>query len=347
MSNAPHSTDSLLQSTRRGLYCPAGDFFVDPTAPVKRAVITHAHSDHARRGCQHYLAAADGEALLRSRMLPEAEFQFLRYGEAIQVGGVTVSLHPAGHMLGSAQVRLEHRGRVAVVTGDYKLGADPTCPSWEAIRCHLFVTESTFGLPVYRWQSDDLAMDAVNRWWRDSQDAGKCCVLYGYAIGKSQRLLAGLDDTIGPIYTHGAVEKGIEAYRESGVKLPPTRYVGSIEGKHDFRGGLVLAVPSSHGTPWLRRFGRISTAMASGWMAIRGSRRRRSVDRGFVISDHVDWPSLLDAVELCDPETVWVTHGYAASVARYLVECGRQAAVIDSRQRVEGEEDAPETGESD
>jgi putative mRNA 3-end processing factor len=209
------------------------------------------------------------------------------------------------------------------------------------------VTESTFGLPVYRWQSDASAMDAVNRWWRDCQDAGKCCVLYGYAIGKSQRLLAGLDDTIGPIYTHGAVEKGIEAYRESGVKLPPTQYVGAIEGKHDFRGGLVLAVPSSHGTPWLRRFGRISTAMASGWMAVRGSRRRRSVDRGFVISDHVDWPSLLKAVELCDPETVWVTHGYAASVARYLVEGGRHAAVIDSRQRVEGDEDAPDTRESE
>ena len=335
------STDSLLQSTPRGLYCQAGDFFVDPAQPVERAVITHAHSDHARRGCRHYLAAADGEALLRSRMLPEADFQFLRYSEEIQVRGVTVSLHPAGHMLGSAQVRLEHRGRVAVVTGDYKLGRDPTCPSWEAIRCHLFVTESTFGLPVYRWESEASAMDAVNRWWRDSQDAGKCCVLYGYAIGKSQRLLAGLDDTIGPIYTHGAVEKGIEAYRESGVKLPPTKYVGSIEGKHDFRGGLVLAVPSAHGTTWLRRFGRISTAMASGWMAVRGSRRRRSVDRGFVISDHVDWPSLLEAVELCDPEMVWVTHGYAASVARYLVESGRQAAVIDSRQRVEGEEDAP------
>ena len=175
-----------------------------PKAPVQRAVITHAHADHARSGSKRYLAASAGEVLLRMRIGPAAEFQFLPYGEAVNVGGVKISFHPAGHILGSAQVRLEHRGRVAVVTGDYKLGDDSTCQSWEPIGCHLLVTESTFGLPVYRWRDQSLEFKAINDWWRSNQAAGKCSLLYAYAIGKSQRLLAGIDAGIGPIFTHGA-----------------------------------------------------------------------------------------------------------------------------------------------
>jgi putative mRNA 3-end processing factor len=203
----------------------------------------------------------------------------------------------------------------------------------------LLVTESTFGLPIYRWPSNQVLTESINHWWRESRDNGKCCVLYGYAVGKSQRLIASLDPSIGPIYTHGAVEKGNEAYRKTGVQLPETTYVGSITGKHDWSGAMVIAVPSAHGTPWMRKFGAISTAMASGWMAVRGARRRRSVDRGFVMSDHVDWPSILEAVRECNPETVWVTHGYCAAVARFLQEQGRDAHVIDSLTRVDGEED--------
>ena len=273
------------------------------------------------------------------RMNDDAEFQFLDYGESLMVGGVKVSFHPAGHILGSAQVRLEHRGQVAVVTGDYKLGSDPTCESWTPVKCDLLVTESTFGLPIYRWPTMQSVMEEINAWWRTSRDDGKCCVLYGYAVGKSQSLLAGLDPSIGPIYTHGAVEKGTEAYRRTGVEMPATTYVGSIEGKHDWKGGMVVAVPSAHGTPWMKKFGRVSTAMASGWMAVRGSRRRRSLDRGFVLSDHVDWQSLLTAVDQCNPETVWVTHGYSAAVARYLNENSRHAEAIDNRMRTEENED--------
>ncbi|QEG40951.1 ligase-associated DNA damage response exonuclease [Roseimaritima ulvae] len=331
--------NDLLQMTERGLYCKTGDFYIDPQRPVDRAVVTHAHSDHARWGCKHYLAAVDCEHLLRMRMSKDAEFQFLPYGQSIRVGGVEISFHPAGHMLGSAQVRLEHRGKIAVAMGDYKLGVDPTCHSWEPVRCHLLVTESTFGLPVYRWKPEPFTTDQINQWWRASRDEGRCCLLYGYAVGKSQRLLAGLDPSIGPIYTHGAVEKGTQAYRETGVQMPATTYVGSITEKHDWRGAMVVAVPSAHGSPWIRRFGPIRTAMASGWMAVRGARRRRSVDRGFVVSDHVDWPSLIEAVEACDPETLWVTHGYSAVVARYFQERGRDAHVIDSRHRSETDED--------
>ena len=273
-------------------------------------------------------------------MSDDAEFQFLAYGETVTIGGVKISFHPAGHMLGSAQIRLEHRGQIAVVTGDYKLETDPTCETWEPIKCDLLVTESTFGLPVYRWANPESIMADINKWWKTSRDERKCCVIYGYAVGKSQRLIAGLDSSIGPIFCHGAVHKGNEAYRRSGVPLPPTTYVGDIKDKHDWRGAMVVAVPSAHGSPWMKRFGRVSTAMASGWMAIRGARRRRSVDRGFILSDHVDWPSLLTAIDACDPETVWVTHGYSAVVARYLNEQGREAVVIDDRIRGEDEEDS-------
>ncbi len=339
--------DDLLKRTERGLFCSQGDFFVDPTRAVHRAVITHAHSDHARWGCRQYLAASESEHLLRMRLGEQARFHFARYGQRITVGGVQVSFHPAGHILGSAQVRIEHRGRIVVVTGDYKLGADPTCESWEPVKCDLLVTESTFGLPVYRWQPQQQVVDAINDWWRTNRDAGKCSVLYGYAVGKSQRLLAGLDPSIGPIFTHGAVEKGTAAYRDSGVDLPETTYVGSVDGKPDWRGAMVVAVPSAHGTTWLRRFGKISTAAASGWMAVRGVRRQRSVDRGFVLSDHVDWPSLLEAVRACEPETTWVTHGYSAQAARYLNEIGFNALSIDSQGRRESEDELTEVRDAE
>lgn len=329
----------MLQQTSRGFYCRQGDFYVDPHRPVDRAVVTHAHTDHARWGSRLYLAARSSEHLLRMRMSSDAEFQFADYGEIISIGGVKVSFHPAGHILGSAQVRLEYRGRIEVVTGDYKLGSDATCESWQPLRCHLLVTESTFGLPVYRWPEQNTVFESINQWWRANRSQGQCSVLYGYAVGKSQRIIAGLDPSIGPIFCHGAVEKGNEAYRQTGVSLPPTRHTSNAEKSQRWAGAMVVAVPSAHGTPWLKRFGKISTAMASGWMAVRGSRRRRSFDRGFVLSDHVDWPSLLAAVEACDPETVWVTHGYSAVVARYLQECGRNAISLDRWQRSGNEEE--------
>jgi putative mRNA 3-end processing factor len=335
--------NEMLTTTDVGLYCAPGDFYIDPWRPVQRAIVTHAHSDHARWGCRHYLGARPSEHLLRMRLGAEADIATLPYGQQIQHGAAKVSFHPAGHMLGSAQIRVEVAGRVAVVTGDYKLGSDPTCESWEPIRCDLMVTESTFGLPVYRWPDQEIVFDQINRWWRQNAAAGICTIIYGYAIGKSQRILAGLDRTIGPIYTHGAVEKGVDAYRRSGVPMPPTTPVSETDSSTDFRGAIVVAVPSAHGTPWMRRFGNVSTAMASGWMMIRGMRRRRAVDRGFILSDHVDWPSLISAVDRCDPKEVWITHGSSAVVARFLRDRGYDARSIDTRFGEE-EEDLGETG---
>ncbi len=311
----------LVRNTERGLYCEAGDFHIDPWRPVARAVITHAHGDHARRGHGRYLATRASEAVLRAR-LGDISLDVLDYGESIDIGGVRVSLHPAGHVLGSAQVRIEHRGEVWVVSGDYKVESDPTCAAFEPVRAHTFVTESTFGLPVYRWQSALRVFEEIDAWWSANAAAGRTSVLFAYAFGKAQRLLAGVDASIGPIVCHGAVEALNAAYRASGVSLPATARVTDPVAMDR---ALVLAPPSAQGTPWLRRFGEYSDAFASGWMRLRGARRRQSLDRGFVLSDHADWPGLQTAIRESAAQRVIVTHGYVAPMVRWLNEQGLQA----------------------
>lgn len=327
---------ALLELGERGLYCPAGDFYIDPWEPVERAIITHTHSDHASPGSRAYLATAPGEALLRQRLGPEAVIQTVEYGAPISMGGATVSLHPAGHILGSAQIRIESAGEVWVVSGDYKLAPDPTCPPFEPLRCHTFVTESTFGLPIFRWPDTGDVIAAIHAWWRGNQDAGKTSVLLGWPLGKMQRVMASLDGEIGPVYAHGAVERINRIYREKGIALRPTP-----PPERDTRRALILAPPGCQGTPWMKRFGTASTALVSGWMRIRGTRRRRSLDRGFVMSDHADWPGLLAAIDETRAESVWVTHGFRAPLVRWLQEHGRQAMEVPLRQAAEdsGEED--------
>jgi len=329
---------NLLTETKRGLYCPVGDFYIDPWQSVDRAVVTHAHSDHARWGCKSYLAANAGEAIFRMRLGDEPDYQFIEYGERVSINGVKVSLHPAGHMTGSAQVRIEHGGEIVVVSGDYKLQSDPTCRTFEPVRCHTFVTESTFGLPIYRWQAPEVVFAEINAWWRDNQQRGKTSVLFGYTVGKAQRLLAGVDTSIGLIFGHGAILKACEAYRNCGVELPELMNVMEIDNKFDWSQALVVAPPSARGSTWLRRFGDVSLAMASGWMRVRGIRRRRVVDRGFVISDHVDWLGLMDAVEASEAESIWVTHGYTEQVVKHLRGRGIDAKEVKTEFRGEPEE---------
>lgn len=339
------TTPDLLQLTDHGLYCPEGDFYIDPWQGVERAVITHAHADHARPGSRHYLTARPGEQVLRLRLGPEPAVQAVEYGEPVTLNGVRVSLHPAGHILGSAQVRVEARGEVWVVSGDYKVEPDPTCAPFEPVRCHTYVTESTFGLPIYRWPAQAEVFAEVHAWWRANREAGRPSLLFAYALGKAQRLLAGLDPSAGPVYTHGAVEKLNDAYRAAGVSLPPTQHVGSARGG-DWATALVVAPPSAQGTPWTRRFGAASTGFVSGWMHIRGARRRRAVDRGFVLSDHADWPGLLGAVRATGAERVWVTHGYTAVLARWLREQGLDAHTVQTRfegERDDAADDVPAT----
>jgi putative mRNA 3-end processing factor len=319
----------LVVQKPEGLYCPAGDFYIDPWRPVPRAVITHAHSDHARIGHGHYLAAAPAEGVLRVR-LGDVNLQTLAYGEAIDHHGVRLSLHPAGHVLGSAQVRLEYGGQVWVASGDYKVAPDPTCEPFEPVACDVFITESTFGLPIYRWSPDEELFADINGWWQRNADAGVASVLCCYSFGKAQRILSGVDPSIGSIIVHGAVEPLNRAYRAAGVRLPPTRMVTEVTDKADLRKALVICPPSAAASPWVRRFGESSTAFASGWMQLRGARRRGGYDRGFVLSDHADWPGLMSAIGGTGALRVIVTHGSIPVMVRYLGEQGLQAGSFET-----------------
>jgi putative mRNA 3-end processing factor len=289
--------DPLIINTDRGLYCPAGDFHIDAWGPVNCTIITHAHSDHARRGSQRYLTARDGVIVLRKRMGEECAIDGIDYGTTLDMNGVKVSLHPAGHVLGSSQVRVEHLGRVWVFSGDYKRQPDPTCAPFELVRCHTFVTECTFGLPIFRWRDPAIVMNEINQWWRENIEQQRTSVLLAYSLGKAQRVLANLDPQIGPILLHGAVHAMVEAYRESGVKLPQTEYASAENAKLHRGKAIVIAPPSALGSPWIRKFSPISSGIASGWMQVRGFRRRRSADRGFIVSDHVDWPALMQTID--------------------------------------------------
>lgn len=328
----------LIVSRPEGLYCPPGDFYIDPWRPVGRAVITHGHGDHARPGSRHYLAAAPGEGILRARLGADIDLQSLPYGETIDHHGVRLSLHPAGHVLGSAQVRLEYGGEVWVASGDYKTEADGTCAPFEPVPCDTFITESTFGLPVYRWQPQASVFAEINAWWQANAAAGRASLLYCYAFGKAQRILSGLDASIGPILTHGAMDTLTAAYRATGVMLPATEPATGYADAARLRRAMVLAPPSAAGTTWLKRFGEHADAVASGWMQLRGTRRRRGVDRGFVLSDHADWPGLQQAIAATGARRVIVTHGSTAVLVRWLQEKGLDAQGFSTEYGGEEEE---------
>jgi len=313
---------------KEGLYCVPGQFYIDPWRPVDRAVITHAHGDHARYGHGRYLTAASGVHVLRSR-LGDISVDGLEYGETVVHNGVTISLHPAGHVLGSAQVRMECGGEVWVASGDYKIEPDKTCAPFEPVRCHTFITESTFGLPIYRWAPEQSIFDDMNRWWRKNAEEGRCSVVFGYSFGKAQRILSGLDPSIGPIVCHGAVEPLNRVYREGGIALPPTLMVSDVS-KADLKQSIVVAPPSASGSAWMKRFGDYSDAFASGWMQLRGARRRRGVDRGFVLSDHADWPGLMQAISATGAGRVIVTHGSIPVLVKWLCQQGLDAAGFDT-----------------
>jgi putative mRNA 3-end processing factor len=345
----------LLLMTPAGLYCPVGDFYVDPWRSVKRAIITHAHSDHARSGSAKYLAVHPSKALLQLRLGLDIDLQTLQYGESLAIGEAVVTFFPAGHILGAAQVRIEYRGQSALITGDYKLQQDATCASWEPVACDLMVTESTFGLPVFHWPSTAQVMAEIIQWWQENQRAGRTSVVFAYSVGKAQRILMELchSETAtgpsslpaafglpGPIWLHGAMLGPMRAYRDSGVKLPDFESVSVAPSGTDFSNALIVAPPSAQQSAWMNRFKDVSMASASGWMAIRGTRRRRNLDRGFVLSDHVDWKDLNCAVDLCNPEELWVTHGFSDVFARYQLEKGRKALPL--KTEFQGEVDSEE-----
>jgi putative mRNA 3-end processing factor len=323
-------SDSLVTVTANGLYCPPGNFHIDPWQPVETAVITHAHADHLRLGSRSYILARPGLGIARQRLAEEPGMTPLDYGSRLALGDTTVSLHPAGHILGSAQIRIEYAGRVWVVSGDYKRQPDPTCAAFEPLECDTFISEASFALPIYRWPSTAQVIEEIFRWWRANRDKGLASVLFCYALGKAQRVLAELRAfTDDPVYVHGAVASLVDVYRNSGIEMLPTLLVGA-ERKTDYRGALILAPPSAVASPWMRRFGEHSTGFCSGWMRIRGDRRRRGYDRGFVLSDHADWPALIDTCRAAKAHQVLLTHGYSDGLSRYLNEQNIEARALQT-----------------
>lgn len=333
----------VLAFTDRGIHCPAGDFFVDPWRPVDRALVTHGHADHARPGMGRYLSTEAAAPVIRHR-LGDIRLETIRYGEPRRIGDATVSFHPAGHVPGSAQIRIEVAGEVWVVSGDYKVVDDGLSEPFAPVRCHAFVTECTFGLPVFRWTPPDELRARINGWWAANAAEGRVSLLGAYALGKAQRLLHGLDPAIGPILTHGAVENTNEVLRAQGIALPDTIRVTPGTRAKDHPGALVLATPSALGSTWARRFPGASTAFASGWMALRGVRRRRAADRGFVVSDHADWEGLNAAIAATGAERVFVTHGYTSVFRRWLEERGLDARIVETEYEGETLEAGAEAG---
>jgi putative mRNA 3-end processing factor len=319
----------LVIARPEGLYCPVGDFHIDPWRPVPRAVITHGHGDHARPGMGEYFTTRAGMPILQWR-LGDQRYHVHEYGDLFRIGAALVSLHPAGHVLGSAQVRIEAGGEVWVVSGDYKRQPDPTCAPLEPVQCDTFITEATFGLPIYRWPDTAEVAREIVAWRDECAERGETAVLYCYALGKAQRLLAELAAcTDRPAYVHGAIHAGVQVYRGAGVPLLDTIPVAeTARGRDELAGELVLAPPSAAGSPWLRRFRRAQQGFASGWMRIRGNRRRRNYDRGFVVSDHADWPDLLRTIADTGARRVIATHGNTDAIVRALNERGVATGVF-------------------
>lgn len=310
----------LIEFQPGGVVCPAAGVAIDPMRAAEYAVITHAHSDHARRGSRRYLAHPITAAVLRRRLGPRADISAVEYGEALHRNGVRISLHPSGHLPGAAQVRLEHRGRVAVVSGDYKLGADGLAEPFEPVRCHHFVTESTFGLPIFRFPPPEAVSDQIHAWWRRNAADGIVSVLQAWPLGKAQRLAAMLDRSIGVVQLEPAVHTMHETLRGAGVRLPALPVLRP--GEMPVPGGLVISSRSAAAAPPGPAQPPVAVASVSGWMLLRAWRGRSAGAQGFVLSDHADWDQLNAAVAATGAERVSVVHGYAEPFARWLREHG-------------------------
>ena len=313
----------LLVFNERGLYCERADVYLDAWRPVKKCLVTHGHSDHARFGHESYLTHHQNIPIIKHR-LGNINVQGVSWGEKTNINGVEFTFFPAGHVIGSSQIRVAYKGEVWVFTGDYKLQDDGVCEPWIPVKCHILITECTFGLPAFNWRPQQEVMNDLSAWWKENSAEGKTSVVFAYSLGKAQRILKHLDESIGRIYSHGAIEKLTEVLRATHV-FPATNLVTKEIDKKNFPGSMVLAPPSAHGSSWMRKFVPFETASVSGWMAFRGARRRRAVDRGFVLSDHCDWQELLRAVKESAAERIICTHGYTDIFSRYLRSRGYDA----------------------
>ena len=318
---------ALIDFTDKGLYCAAGDFYIDPWRPVDRAVITHAHSDHARAGSKHYLCHHLSLPILQLRLGQHA-YQSVDWNESVWINGVRISLHPSGHIIGAAQIRVEYKGEVWVVSGDYKTENDGISGAFEPVPCHTFITESTFGLPVYRWQSQEVIFEQMWAWIGNNQQQDRASMLIAYSLGKAQRILQAIAPISDKIYVHGAIWNTHQVLLDNGIQLPVVQRITNETNKADLKSAVIIAPPGAEDSPWTKRLPSFRTATCSGWMQVRGQARRSSSDMGFALSDHADWNGLLSAVKATGASKVFVTHGFQSVFSRYLNEIGIEAAEV-------------------
>lgn len=328
---------AIIKFTDKGIYCEQGDFYIDPWKPVKLAVITHGHADHARWGNEAYLCHELTKPILLQR-LGDVQVQTLPYRKSVNINGVNISLFPAGHVIGSAQVRLEYKGEVWVISGDYKVEYDGISTEFEPVRCHSFVSESTFGLPIYKWKPQALIFNDIKNWAAENKDRGKTTVLVAYSLGKAQRLIKNLGD-IGKIYVHNAIANLNERFKSAGVELPETIRINPDIKKDELQQGILIVPPALAEGKWIKTLNHAATGICSGWMQVRAGRRWKSADAGFALSDHADWPGLLSAIKATGAEQIFVTHGYTATFSRYLNELGLHAAEVKTQFGNEEEEE--------
>ena len=328
---------ALIDFTSKGLYCSQGQFYIDPWKPVDKAIITHAHSDHARFGSNSYLSHHLTKPLLQLR-LGNNNYQSVEWGEPVEINNVTVSFHPAGHMLGSSQVRIEYKGEVWVVSGDYKTEDDGISGQFEPVKCNTFITESTFGLPIYKWKPQVEIFRDIQDWICQNKEEGKTSVLIAYSLGKAQRLLQCVPEVTSKIFVHGAIWNAHQAILQAGVALPDVIRVTPETKKDEFTGQVVIAPSGAQSSPWIKRFTPYSIGICSGWMQVRGNVRRNNADAGFALSDHADWPGLISAIKETGAEKVFVTHGFQAAFSRYLNENGIPSAEVKTEFGNEEEE---------
>jgi putative mRNA 3-end processing factor len=335
----------LIEFTDRGLYCRQGDFYIDPWKPVAKAVITHAHSDHAHPGSKDYLCHHLTAPLLKLR-LGDVTVQSLEWNETVTINNVSISLHPAGHIIGSSQVRIEYNNEIWVISGDYKTENDGISGSFEPIRCHSFISESTFGLPIYNWKPQSEIFDNIRNWVLNNQNENKASVIIGYSLGKAQRIINCVSPITNKIYAHGAIWNVQQALKNAGLNLPDVERVTPEMPKENFKNAVIIAPPSADGSPWMKRFSPYRVGVCSGWMQVRGNVRRRNTDAGFALSDHADWPGLWEAIKATSASKVFVTHGFQSAFSRYLNEKGIESAEVKTEYRGEEEEqEKPSTNE--
>lgn len=320
----------LLEFTENGIYCAKADIYIDPWKPVKYAIITHGHADHSRFGNTNYLCHTLSKPIIEHR-LGDISIEAIDYGEKRVINGVEFSLHPAGHIIGSAQVRVAYKGEVWVASGDYKLENDGISTPFESVKCDVFITECTFGLPVFNWRPQQEVFSDINAWWKKNQDEGKVSLLSGYSLGKAQRIIANVEESLGKIYTHGAIENMNEVIRTMGVNLPETHRITPETTTEELKNSLVIAAPGAIGSNWTKRLQPFEVGICSGWMGIRGARKRQTVDRGFILSDHADWNGLNDAIASSGAEKVICTHGYTTIFSNWLNEKGIDATVENTQ----------------